>query len=98
MWSKLKNRWGIANNFQVVIILVIFAVTGFSTLYVHRLINTYIGVSDETSFFIKLLIFIILILPIYTVLLYVWAVLLGQRDFFTKFIKMKIRLLIKRKA
>ena len=96
MWDKLKRHWKITNNFQVVLIFVVFAITGFSTLYVHRFINKLIGINDETSFLIKLLVFVLLILPIYTVLLYVWGVIFGQRAFFTKFIKIKIRLLTKK--
>ena len=28
MIQKIKNKWGIENNFQVIIILIVFAVTG----------------------------------------------------------------------
>jgi len=98
IWNKLKIRWGIDNNFQVIIILVVFALTGFSTLYAHNFINHLLGIGNDTSFWIKLFIFIILILPIFSVLLYIWGTILGQKKFVTEFIKYKIGLIFKKIA
>ena len=95
MWQKLKIRWGINSNYQVVVILLIFALTGFSTLYIHRQIDLLLGIDENTVFVIKALIFGILILPIYSLLLFSWGTLLGQRTFFTGFIRAKIQLLFK---
>ena len=95
MLEKLKKRWGISSAWQVVLILIVFAATGFSTLYTHRFINLKLGVTDDTEFWKEVIIFVVLILPIYTVLLYLWGVILGQKKFFSKFIKMKINILSK---
>jgi hypothetical protein len=89
----LRKRWGVTSAFQVVIILIVFAVTGFSTLYVHRFIDHLLGIGKEDPFWLKALVFIVIILPLYTVLLYIWGFLVGQRKFFTTFIKLKIRLI-----
>ena len=97
IWRKLKKRWGITNDIQVAVILIVFALTGFSTLYSHRFIDYLFGVDDNSHFLLKTVIFIFLILPIYTLLLYLWAILLGQRKFFTKFIEFKLNLLFNRK-
>ncbi len=93
---KLKKRWGITNNFQVLIILTVFATTGFSSLFFHKFINSILGINHNTSLLLNILIFILLILPIFTVLLYLWGTIFGQRKFFTKFIKFKIGLIYKR--
>jgi len=97
VWSKLKERWGISSNFQVAVILVVFAVTGFSTLYVHKHINNLLGIDENTGFGLKIILFIFLILPVYTILFYLWGVILGQRKFITAFIKLKLDLLSFRK-
>ena len=98
IWNKLKIRWGIENDFQVVIILVVFALTGFSTLFTHNFIDHLLGIGEDTSFWIKLFVFIVLILPIFSVLLYIWGTILGQKKFVTEFIKYKIDLIFKKKT
>ena len=37
MFEKLKKRWNIESNTQVLVILVVFAVTGSTTVYVKKL-------------------------------------------------------------
>lgn len=97
IWNKLKERWGVETNFQVFVILLTFALTGFSTLYAHNFIDYLLGVDSDTSFWIKLIIFIFLVLPIFSVFLYIWGIILGQRKFVTEFIKYKIALIFRRK-
>ncbi len=94
---KLKTRWSITNNFQILIILTVFATTGFSSLFIHKFINSILGINHNTSLWVNLLIFILLILPIFTALLYLWGTIFGQRKFFTEFIKFKVGLIYKRK-
>ena len=96
-WNKLKKRLGIKSNFQVIIVLIVFTITGFSTLYSHRLINSFLQVNTETAFFIKLIIFVFLILPIWMLFFLFWGTLLGQKKFVVNFLKLKIRLLFNKK-
>lgn len=97
IWNKLKERWGVETNFQVLIIFSAFALTGFSTLYVHDFIDFLLGVNEYTSFWIKLVIFIFLVLPIFSILLIVWGTILGQKKFATEFVKYKIGLIFRKK-
>ncbi len=97
IWNKLKERWGLKTNFQVLIILLVFSLTGFSTLYAHNFIDFLLGVNSETSFWIKTIIIIFLVLPIFTFFLFIWGTILGQRKFVTEFIKYKIGLIYRRK-
>ena len=71
IWQKLKNRWKIDSDVQALIILSIFALTGFSTLYVHRLVDQVLGIVDTSSFWLKLLVFIFIVLPVFNTLLLV---------------------------
>lgn len=88
----LKTRWGVTNGWVVFVILTVFALSGFSTLYTHRFIDGLLGIGKEDPFWIKLLVFIIIILPVFNMFLYIWGFILGQRIFFTLFIKTKIKL------
>jgi hypothetical protein len=93
MWLRLKKHWGIESNIQVAIILLAFALSGFSTLFSHNYIDELLGIDENTAFWIKLLVFTLLILPIFNTFLMIYGTLLGQRAFVVKFIKTKIYLL-----
>lgn len=87
MFEKLKKRWNIESNFQVVIILIVFAITGSTTVYVKKLIFDLIGVDTETHIVAKVLIYIPVILFVYNVLLLIIGSVFGQFRFFWEFEK-----------
>lgn len=86
LWDKLKLRWGIENNLQVAVILLVFAVTGFSFLYINPFIDHLLGIEASDPFWIKALVFIVIVLPVYNVLLIFWGTLFGQYRFFRNFV------------
>jgi len=85
-WEKLKLRWGIESDWQVALILLVFTLTGFSFLFVSPLIEHLLGVSEDDPFWLKALVFVLIMLPAYNILLIVWGTLLGQYTFFKNFI------------
>ena len=85
-WQKLKKRWGIESDWQVAIILLVFSITGFSFLFVSPWIEGLLGITDEDPFWLKAVVFIIVLLPLYNILLLIWGTLLGQFKFFKNFI------------
>jgi predicted membrane protein len=85
--DRLKSRWGIESTFQVFIILVVFACTGFTALYAREFVFDLLGVTDEVPFWQRALIWIVTILPLYNVFLYIYGTIFGQRKFFTWFLK-----------
>jgi hypothetical protein len=87
MIERLKHRWNINNNFQVLVILIVFAVTGTSTLYVKRVIFELIGFSDFASLWLKIPLYIIVIFPVYQVLFLIVAFIFGQFKFAWNFEK-----------
>jgi hypothetical protein len=87
MFEKLKERWNITSNFQVVVILVVFAITGSSTVYVKKLIFDLIGITAETQLWIKVPVYILVILTVYNILLLIVGFLFGQFKFFRDFEK-----------
>ena len=88
MIEKLKLRWGIESNFQVIIILIVFAITGSLAVKVAAPVLSSFDVTRENfSAFWYWTFRILLIFPIYQVLLMVVGTLLGQFKFFWGFQK-----------
>ena len=87
MLEKLKQRWNIQNNFQVIIILIVFAITGSVTVYIKRIIFDLIEITPETHFAIKVPLYIMVILTVYNLLLLIVGSVFGQFRFFWEFEK-----------
>jgi hypothetical protein len=84
--EKLKERWGIESNFQIIIIFIVFAITGSAAAKVAGPVTEFMGLSKESvSGWIYWPIRILLIFPIYQVLLLVFGWLFGQFKFFWNF-------------
>ena len=91
--EKLKKRWGIDSNFAIVMMLLVFAVTGSSSLKIARPLLDYIGFTREIfpmDWYFGALYWtvrILIIFPIYQVLLIIFGWLFGQFNFFWSFEK-----------
>lgn len=86
-WIKrLKQRWNIQNTWQVILILVVFACTGFTVLILKRPILTWFSGTD-TPTAAGTILYYIFILPLYNVLLLAFGFVFGQFDFFWQFEK-----------
>ena len=91
--KKLKERRGIHSNFQLVIIFIVFAITGSSSVYVAKPFLEYVNL-DRAHFhegfwggFGYYTLRILLIFPFYQVLLIVIGSIFGQFKFFWNFEK-----------
>ncbi len=81
--KKLKERWGIKHNWEILVIIFVFALTGSSATKLAAPITEFIGLGKETTNpFIFWPIRILLIFPIYQVLLVCFGWLFGQFNFF----------------
>ncbi|MET2985284.1 DUF6787 family protein [Aureibaculum conchae] len=88
MFKKLKKRWGITSNLQVIIILIVFSITGFTSLFVAKPILELVGLPQETTNpWIYRPLRILLIFPFYQILILIYGWLFGQFDFFYNFVK-----------
>jgi len=86
-FNKLKQRWGIKSNFQIILILAVFALAGSSVLVVEAYIFKFIGLARPKSFWLKLVVFLFSTFPIHQLLLLFYGALLGQFRFFWNFAK-----------
>ena len=86
--EKLRIRWNLTGSrWQPFIILLVFALTGTTMLFVKKPIYFLLGVSPETSVYLRIFIWSLTILPIYQVFLLLYGFLLGQFSFFWEFEK-----------
>ena len=95
--EKLKKRWGITSNFQLLVILVVFAITGSSAVYVAKPFLEWVGMSRDNfpdawwSGWVYWTLRLLLIFPFYQVLLVGYGWLFGQFRFFWNFEKKMLR-------
>lgn len=87
MLEKLKRKWNIKNNFQLVLILIIFSITGSASLYVRKFVFSWMEISPDTSLWIKIPLYILIVFPSYQILLLIIGGLLGQFRFAWEFEK-----------
>lgn len=86
--EKLKKRWGIHSNFQLLIIFIVFTITGSAAAKLAEPLTNFIGLQQETTNpWIYWTVRILLIFPVYQVLLIVFGWLFGQFKFFWNFEK-----------
>lgn len=90
LFDKLKKRWGVKTVWQLIIILVIFTVTGVSTLYVKKLIFDLIGFTPDTPFWLRAMVWLLTVVPSYQLLFLFYGFILGQFEFVWRFEKKTI--------
>lgn len=89
--EKLKQRWGVTSNFQLVIIFIVFAITGSLSAYLSKPFTNWLGITKEDLGGWYLPIRLIAIFPIYQVLLVAIGTVFGQFKFFWWFEKKMLR-------
>ena len=81
--DKLKERWGIESNFQIVIIFIVFAINGSLAVYLTDPVCDFIGIQRETTApIIYWPIRIIVVFIVYQITLVIVGTLFGQKKFF----------------
>jgi hypothetical protein len=84
--QKLQTRWKVNNAYQVIIILVVFACTGFTVLFIKRPLFSYWFSNDAMPAWASVA-YYILILPVYNIFLLFYGFVFGQFNFFWAFEK-----------
>lgn len=78
---KLQQRWKVKSIWQVMLILIVFACTGYTVVRVSKPILNYVFVGQPVPVWGKV-IYYILILPVYNVILLFYGLIFGQIKFF----------------
>lgn len=84
--DKLKTRWKLQSAWQVILVLIVFACTGFSVMFLKAPIKSFFIEEGESNFWFSLF-YWILIFPVYNVILLFYGFLFGQFQFFWQFEK-----------
>ena len=84
--QKLMHRWKLGSGFQVIIVLVVFACTGFTVLFIKKPILHFLA-GEQGDTVTASVIYYLLILPLYNVILLAYGFLFGQFNFFWEFEK-----------
>ncbi|WP_395066473.1 DUF6787 family protein [Flavobacterium sp.] len=90
--SNFKQRWNITSSWQFFVIMIVFAITGSSAAVIAKPILKFLGISKETHhILLYLLLYILIIFPVYQLLLVFFGFLFGQFKFFWAFEKKMLR-------
>lgn len=85
--NKLKAKWGITSNFELIIIFLVFSVTGSLSVVARKMLFEFIGIDKDLSWFLLVPLYIFTIVPTYYVLLLMVGWVFGKFHFFLAFEK-----------
>ncbi|WP_026955921.1 DUF6787 family protein [Algoriphagus vanfongensis] len=78
--KRLQTKWKLESLFQVVLVLIVFACTGFTILFIKNPILDFFGV--EKGGFVNTVLYLLLVLPLYQIFLLIYGFIFGQFQFF----------------
>ena len=86
--NKLKNRWKITSNIQLILILLVFAINGSLSGFITKPTLALVGITRENIHYSLYWLFYFLTISIvYFTLLIVISRIFGQASFFKNFAK-----------
>ena len=94
--EKLKTKWKLKSALQVILVLITFICTGTTVLFIKKPFQQLVGI-DQLQGWVKTVIYLLAILPIYNVILLIYGFIFGQFKFFWEFEKRFFRRMIGRK-
>tara|TARA_Y200000002_G_scaffold381545_1_gene395863 strand:+ start:770 stop:1063 length:294 start_codon:yes stop_codon:yes gene_type:complete len=86
--EKLKKRWGISSNFQIIKIFIVFGITGSTAAWISDPLCDFLGINIESlNIFIYWFLRIIIVTIVYKFILLFVAFIFGEFKFFWNFLK-----------
>ncbi len=82
MFKRLKEKWGIKRNIDIVLILICFSLAGSSVVFIKGYYFQFLGFSEQTPVWLKTVAYLLFIFPAYQFMLLGYGILLGQYHFF----------------
>ena len=81
--QRLQTKWKLESLLQVVLVLVVFACTGFTILFIKNPILDFFGVErGGGQGFLNTVLYLLLVLPLYQIILLIYGFIFGQFSFF----------------
>ena len=88
MIKYLKDKWNLKSNFQLVIILIVFAITGSGSLYISKPLMVFLSISSENmDIYLYWILRFIIVTVVYQFVLLLVAFVFGQFNWFWNFEK-----------
>ena len=88
----MQEKWGVS-PLQVVLILIVFALTGSSVVAIRKPLFELLGIHDTEPLWLKTVLYLIFVFPLYQVMLLMYGFLFGQFRFFWEKEKRLFRLI-----
>ncbi|WP_091505620.1 DUF6787 family protein [Flexibacter flexilis] len=88
--QTLRQRWGVSSVGQVLVILLVFACTGFSVMYLKRWAFAQLAFNENTFWLWRVIAFFAVLMA-YQIILLAYGTLFGQFQFFWNFEKRMVR-------
>ena len=89
--EKIRNFLKVDNNFKLLIVFIVFGITGSLTLYISDILFIYFDISKNELGNFYIFIRILIIFPIYQLLLIIIGTLFGEFKYFWQFEKKFLR-------
>jgi len=86
MFKKLQQRWKLKSGWQVFMVLIVFACTGFTVMFLKEPVLSLFAAEADRGIWFSV-VYYILILPVYFIILLCYGFLFGQGKFFLGFVK-----------
>ncbi len=94
--ARLQGKWKLKSITQVLIILLVFSLTGSTVIFLRKALFGWVGFDEMTPWWLKTITYIAFMMPAYQLLLLGYGALLGQFRFFWEKEKKLLRWLLPR--
>ena len=92
MINKFKIKYGIKSNYQLIVIFIVFGITGSTAAYISDPLMEFININkSDLNIFIYWTVRVLLITFVYQIILLVVAFFFGQFKFFWSFEKKMLK-------
>tara|TARA_A100001011_G_scaffold343765_1_gene378363 strand:+ start:195 stop:503 length:309 start_codon:yes stop_codon:yes gene_type:complete len=92
MITKFKTKYGIKSNYQLIVIFIVFGITGSTAAYISDPLMEFINIKkSDLNFFIYWSIRLLIITFVYQIILLVVAFVFGEFKFFWNFEKKMLK-------
>ena len=88
--ERMQAKWELKSIFQTIMVLLVFAFTGSTVLFIKPLIFNLVGFEHVTGFW-GVLLYIVLVFPLYQILILIYGFLFGQFAFFWNWEKQMVK-------
>ena len=83
MWiERLKKKWNITSNLDFILIMLVFSLAGMGISFTRKPIFHLLGIGAQTPLWVKVAVYIPLIVPMYQLYLMIFGIIFGQFAFF----------------